>query len=104
MRARHALCLLLLSFTLASLTGCQPLLIRASEGAGSARDWLQNLGRGRVQGIEALAVTIRADGQDLELRTEGRTVREALDQAGVSVGAEDRVEPDLWVELTDEFQ
>jgi Tol biopolymer transport system component len=68
---------------------------------GAARDWLQDLGRGRVQSTETLAVTIRADGQDLAVRTQGRTVREALDEADVSIGAEDRVEPDLWVELVD---
>jgi hypothetical protein len=96
MRARYALGLLLLALALATLTGCQPLL-----GAGAARDWLQNLGRGRVQSTETRTVTIRADGQDRELGTEGRTVREALDQAGITVGAEDRVEPDLWVELVD---
>ena len=97
MRVRHALgLLLLLSLALASLPGCQAL-----PGASAARDWLQDLGRGRVQGTDTYTITIRADGQDLELRAEGRTVREALDQAGIVVGAEDRVEPDLWVELQD---
>jgi Tol biopolymer transport system component len=96
MRARATLRLVLLLLALAWLPACQPTL-----GAGSVRDWLQDLGRGRVQGTDTLSVTIRADGQDVELRTEVRTVREALDQAGIAVGAEDHVEPDLWVDLQD---
>lgn len=96
MQARRGLHILSLCLVLAALAACQPTL-----GAKAARDWLQDLGRERVQGTNALAITIRADGQDLELRAEGRTVREALDQAGVTIGAEDLVEPDLWVELTE---
>jgi len=96
MRARATLRFTCLLLAFACLAGCQPML-----GAGGVRDWLQDLGRGRVQDTDTLSVTIRADGQEMTLRAEGRTVREALDQAGVAVGADDRVEPDLWVDLQD---
>jgi Tol biopolymer transport system component len=46
-------------------------------------------------------VTVRADGKDVALRTEALTVREALAEVGVSIGADDRIEPDLWVEVRD---
>lgn len=46
-------------------------------------------------------MTIRVDGHDIPLSTNVLTVREALDEAGVIVGPEDRVQPDLWVEVRD---
>ena len=46
-------------------------------------------------------VIVRADGKDIALFTDMRTVREALAEAQVTVNPDDRVEPDLWVELED---
>jgi hypothetical protein len=46
-------------------------------------------------------VTVRVDGKEIALRTEALTVREVLAEAGVSVGPDDRVDPDLWVEVRD---
>lgn len=46
-------------------------------------------------------VMVRADGKEMALRTGALTVRETLAEAGVSVGPDDRVEPDLWVEVQD---
>jgi len=46
-------------------------------------------------------VTIRVDGKDVALATNVLTVREALAEAEVVVGADDRVQPDLWVEIAD---
>jgi resuscitation-promoting factor RpfB len=51
--------------------------------------------------LQQRQVTVRADGKEIALRTEALTVREVLAEAGVSVGADDRVEPDLWVEVRD---
>ena len=51
--------------------------------------------------LGAQSVTIRVDGEDRPLLTGVSTVREALDEAGVTVGPDDRVEPDLYVELRD---
>ena len=44
-------------------------------------------------------VVLRVDGQDISHTTGGLTVREALAEAGVTLGTDDRVEPDLWVEV-----
>jgi len=41
-------------------------------------------------------VIIRADGKSQVVETEAQTVREVLEEAGVSLGGLDRVEPDLW--------
>jgi hypothetical protein len=46
-------------------------------------------------------LVVRADGKEIALRTEALTVREVLVEAGVSIDADDRVEPDLWVEVRD---
>jgi hypothetical protein len=46
-------------------------------------------------------VVILVDGQEISLPTTVLTVREALAEAGVTVGPEDRAQPDLWVELED---
>lgn len=46
-------------------------------------------------------VHILVDGRDIPLSTSALTVREALEEAGVIVGTDDRVQPDLWVELQD---
>ncbi len=46
-------------------------------------------------------VAVRVDGKEMTLRTEALTVREALAEVGVSIGPDDRVEPDLWVEVQD---
>jgi Tol biopolymer transport system component len=51
--------------------------------------------------LGAQSVTIRVDGEDRPVLTGVGTVREALDEAGVTVGPDDRVEPDLYVELRD---
>ncbi len=53
--------------------------------------------------IATRRVTIYADGRTITLATNVLTVREALGEAGVVVGKEDRVEPDLWVEVQDEM-
>lgn len=50
-------------------------------------------------GASSHAITIRADGRETALKTEVRTVREALSEAGIALDVDDRVEPDLWVEL-----
>ena len=49
--------------------------------------------------VAANQITIHADGQDIPLTSSVLTVREALDEAGVTIDADDRVEPDLWVEV-----
>jgi Tol biopolymer transport system component len=67
---------LLLFLTLSALLGCRP-------GAGARK------------------VVIHADGKDTSLSTTVLTVREALAEAKVSIGSDDRVEPDLWVEIED---
>ncbi len=46
-------------------------------------------------------VTIETSDMRLVLRTSARTVREALQQAGVTLGELDRVEPDLWQDAAD---
>ena len=46
-------------------------------------------------------VVIYVDGRDVPLSAVVLTVREALDTTGVTIDADDRVEPDLWVELED---
>jgi hypothetical protein len=46
-------------------------------------------------------VTILADDKDIALFTNVRTVREALAEAKVTIDEDDRVEPDLWVQLED---
>lgn len=46
-----------------------------------------------------MAVTIFADGEEVQVTVPGGTVRDALAAAGVSVGGLDRVRPDLWEEL-----
>ena len=52
-------------------------------------------------GVTSHRVVIYADGKEIPLQTDVRTVREALSVAGVSIDDDDRVEPDLWVELQD---
>ncbi len=52
-------------------------------------------------GLRSHQVHIRADGQDIDLTTSALTVREALSEAGVAVGPDDLVRPDLWVQITD---
>jgi Tol biopolymer transport system component len=44
-------------------------------------------------------IVIHADGKDISLSTTVLTVREALAEANVSIDDDDRVEPDLWVEV-----
>jgi hypothetical protein len=44
-------------------------------------------------------IVIRVDGQDISHVTNVLTVREALAEAEVTIDADDRVEPDLWVEV-----
>lgn len=44
-------------------------------------------------------VVVRADGQEIPHTTDGLTVREVLAEVGVTLGADDHVEPDLWVEV-----
>jgi len=44
-------------------------------------------------------VTILVDGQRRIISTDARTVRDALQEAGVKLGELDRTEPDLWVEV-----
>ena len=46
-------------------------------------------------------VIVYVDGQSIPLSTTVLTVREALDKAGVNIGQDDRVDPDLWVEIED---
>lgn len=46
---------------------------------------------------------IRVDGKDIPLSTSVLTVREALDEVDVKIDADDRVEPDLWVELAQDI-
>jgi len=45
-------------------------------------------------------VTVEADGLRHTLRTQASTVRGVLKEAGITLGELDRVEPDLWVEVT----
>jgi hypothetical protein len=44
-------------------------------------------------------VFIEVDGTHSEVTTEATTVRQALAEAGVTLGDKDRVQPDLWQEL-----
>jgi uncharacterized protein YabE (DUF348 family) len=45
-------------------------------------------------------VTIVVDGGQRVVQTSGATVRDVLQENGVTLGELDRVEPDLWVETT----
>ncbi|MBN1641473.1 MAG: G5 domain-containing protein [Anaerolineae bacterium] len=45
-------------------------------------------------------IVVQADGREIATSTEVLTVREALAEVGVTIDDDDRVEPDLWVELT----
>jgi len=49
--------------------------------------------------LDGRQIVIRADGQEIRHTTNALTVREALAEADVAVGADDRVQPDLWVEV-----
>jgi dipeptidyl aminopeptidase/acylaminoacyl peptidase len=75
MRAR-CLALVLITIALATWTGCR-------------------------QGIGTKEVIIHVDGKDLALSTDVLTVREALAEGQVIIDQDDRVEPDLWVEIVD---
>lgn len=44
-------------------------------------------------------ITVHVDGQDIVMQTSGPTVRQVLEQAGVTLGSLDRVTPDLWAEV-----
>ena len=74
MRMRHVLLTLLPLIALGSLVGC----------------WSNAADR---------QVEIRVDGKVIPLLTDVLTVREALAEGGVVLDADDRAEPDLWVEL-----
>lgn len=52
-------------------------------------------------GPQTHEIAIRADGKEIALSTAVRTVREALAEAEIHIDADDRVDPDLWVELED---
>ena len=52
-------------------------------------------------GIGRRQIAIRVDGQEIALATDVLTVREALTEGGVTIDDDDRVEPDLWVDLQD---
>ncbi len=52
-------------------------------------------------GATSRRVVIYADGKEISLQTDVRTVREALNAARISIDDDDRVEPDLWVEVQD---
>jgi len=73
-RARPLFLLLSVLLGLALFQGCRP-----------------NLG-GRT-------VIVQADGKEIPLLTTVTTVREALAEAGVTIDADDRAEPDLWVQI-----
>ena len=73
-RARHLFFLLPALIGLALASGCRPSL------------------GGRN-------VVVQADGKQIPLFTTVATVREALAEAGVTLDADDRVEPDLWVQV-----
>jgi hypothetical protein len=49
---------------------------------------------------EAMQVTIAVDGGQRVVQTTGATVRDVLGENGIILGELDRVEPDLWVEIT----
>jgi uncharacterized protein YabE (DUF348 family) len=51
--------------------------------------------------IEDQQIIVRVDNREISLSSHGGTVRDALDQAGVELGEDDIVQPDLWVELQD---
>ena len=55
------------------------------------------------RGPEPLGVTLIADGgvELLEIRADSFTVRDLLENRGLTLGPKDRVEPDLYVELRD---
>lgn len=48
----------------------------------------------------SIAVIVQADGNRQQVVLAGGTVRDALAAAGITLGALDRVQPDLYVELT----
>jgi hemin uptake protein HemP len=48
---------------------------------------------------EPVLVTIVVDGEERIVQTTGATVRDVLEENGVTLGELDRVEPDLWVEI-----
>ena len=48
---------------------------------------------------DAKKVTLRADGQEVAFETLAKTVQEALQEQGISLGEQDRVEPSAWTEL-----
>jgi len=52
---------------------------------------------------ESLTVTLTADGQEqfLQVTAPYLTVRDLLDAVNLTLGSQDRVEPDLYVEVTD---
>ncbi len=54
-------------------------------------------------GPQTNEITVRADGKEIALSTGVLTVREALAEAEIQIDADDRVDPDLWVELEDEM-
>jgi Tol biopolymer transport system component len=76
MRPRQSVFILIVLLVFVSLAGCRSVI-------GNRR------------------IVIHVDGQDLTLSTNVLTVREALAEEGVTIDEDDRVEPDLWVELTD---
>jgi len=49
---------------------------------------------------EPMQVTIAVDGGQRVVQTTGATVRDVLEENGITLGELDRVEPDLWVEIT----
>jgi len=48
-------------------------------------------------------IVVLADGKEIPLSTDVRTVREALAKVGVTIDEDDLVDPDLWVELADDM-
>jgi len=90
-------------FTVTTVADTMAELLAASEAAGAidvaarfdpALDTAVHDGD-RLEVEVAVPVTIDADGQERELTSYADTVEGALADAGVSVGADDRVEPDL---------
>jgi hypothetical protein len=47
-----------------------------------------------------MPVTIVVDGEQRVMQTTGATVRDVLEENGITLGELDRVEPDLWAETT----
>jgi hypothetical protein len=70
------------------VSGCRPAISMGSRPGFS-------------RGPESRQVAIRVDGQEIPLVTNVLTVREALAEASVLLDDDDRVEPDLWVDLQD---